>query len=203
MMRNIKRRLLVVLLLLILCPMVVFAHNHDSDGFHFYASTGITTSSFGTGYRKGGFEIGGNISSSALQMGIVMLITNFRPLSGFLLGAVAFGGADIYLRYDLIPSSRFELSLGAGGGVTYCLFGAMDVAATATLSMRTSISTDKGIVLFLESSVPLYTVERSDSCNPSSDNASYTHSGFVYPNTPFGAKAETVITTRLGAEIFL
>lgn len=183
--------------------MVVFAHNHDSDGFHFYASTGITTSSFGTGYRKGGFEIGGNISSSALQMGIVMLITNFRPLSGFLLGALAFGGVDVYARYDIIPSSRYELSLGAGGGVTYCLVGALDIAATASLSMRTSISTGKGIVFFLESSVPLYTIELSDSCNPSSDNASYTHSGFVYPNTPFGAKAETVITTRLGAEIFL
>lgn len=172
-----KRKLLIVLLLLVLCPMLVFAHNHDSDGFHFYAPTGITTSNFGTGYRKGGFEIGGNISSSALQIGVVMLITNFRPLSGFL--------------------------LGAGGGVTYCLFGAMDVSATATLSMRTSISTDKGIVLFLESSVPLYTVERSDSCNPSSDNDISTHSGFVYPNTPFGAKSETLMTTRVGAEVYL
>lgn len=203
MMRNIKRRLLLVLLLLILCPMVVFSHNNDSDGFHFYGSIGMITSSFGAGYRTGGFEIGGNISSSSLHMGVVMLITNARPITGFVLGSVAFGGVDVYARYDIIPSSRYELSLGAGGGVTYCLVGALDIAATASLSMRTSISTGKGIVFFLESSVPLYTIELSDSCNPSSDNASYTHSGFVYPNTPFGAKAETVITTRLGAEIFL
>ena len=135
-----------------------------------------------------------------------MLCTNFRPISGFLIGAVAFGGADVYARYDLIPHPKYELSIGVGGCVTYCLVGALDYAATSSISMRTSISNNNGIVFFLEASVPLFTYEYSYANTPSPENdipdsTENITKGFVYPDTPFGALAATVMTTRVGAEI--
>ena len=154
-----KRIMLIVFVLLLLCPLSLFASSED--GLHYYSSVGIFSSGVGVGYRSGRFEIGGTVSSSALNAGLVMLCTNLRPISGFLIGAVAFGGADVYARYDLIPHPKYELSIGVGGCVTYCLVGALDYAATSSISMRTSISNNNGIVFFLEASVPLFTYEYS------------------------------------------
>lgn len=189
--------MLIVFVLLLLCPLSLFASSED--GLHYYSSVGIFSSGVGVGYRSGRFEIGGTVSSSAINAALVMLCTNFRPISGFLIGAVAFGGADVYARYDLIPHPKYELSIGVGGCVTYCLVGAIDYAATTSLSMRTSISNNTGIVFFLETSVPLFTYEHSYAYKPSSVENIY--KGFVYPDTPFGALAAAAITTRVGAEI--
>ena len=199
-----KRIMLIVFVLLLLCPLSLFASSED--GLHYYSSVGIFSSGVGVGYRSGRFEIGGTVSSSALNAGLVMLCINFRPISGFLIGAVAFGGADVYARYDLIPHPKYELSIGVGGCVTYCLVGALDYAATSSLSMRTSISNNNGIVFFLETSVPLFSYEHSYAYAPSPENnapdsVENIYKGFVYPDTPFGALAATVMTTRVGAEI--
>lgn len=201
-----KRIMLIVFILLLFCPLCLFASS--DDGLHYYSSVGIFSSGVGIGYRSGRFEIGGAVSSSALNASIIMLVTNFRPISGFLLGAAAFGGADIYARYDLIPSTKYELSIGVGGGVTYCLVGAFDIAATTFLSMRASISYKNGIVFFFETSAPLFSYEYSNSVAPSPDEdlPSSTETvikGFVYPNPSFGAKAAMVMTTRVGAEVSL
>ena len=192
-----KRIMLIVFVLLLLCPLSLFASSEA--GLHYYSSVGIFSSGVGVGYRSGRFEIGGTVSSSALNVSIVTLYTNLRPISGFLIGAAAFGGADVYMRYDLIPHPKYELSIGVGGCVTYCLVGAMDYAATSSLSMRTSISNNTGIVFFLETSVPLFTYEHSYAYKPSYVENIY--KGFVYPDTPFGALAAAAITTRVGAEI--
>ena len=192
-----KRIMLIVFVLLLLCPLSLFASSED--GLHYYSSVGIFSSGVGVGYRSGRFEMGGTVSSSALNVSIVTLYTNLRPISGFLIGAAAFGGADIYMRYDLIPHPKYELSIGVGGCVTYCLVGAMGYAATTSLSMRTSISNNTGIVFFLETSVPLFTYEHSYAYKPSYVENIY--KGFVYPDTPFGALAAAAITTRVGAEI--
>ena len=82
----------------------------------------------------------------------------------------------------------------------------MDYAATSSISMRTSISNNNGIVFFLEASVPLFTYEYSYANTPSPENdipdsTEKITKGFVYPDTPFGALAATVMTTRVGAEI--
>ena len=199
-----KRIMLIVFILLLLCPLCLFASS--DEGLHYYSSVGIFSSGVGIGYRNGRFEIGGTVSSSALNAGLVMLCINFRPISGFLIGAVAFGGADVYARYDLIPHPKYELSIGVGGCVTYCLVGALDYAATSSISLRTSISNNYGIVFFLETSVPLFTYEYSYANTPSPENdvpdsTENITKGFVYPDTPFGALAATVMTTRVGAEI--
>ena len=199
-----KKIMIVVFLLLLLCPLSLFAKSGGS--LHYYSSIGVFSSGVGVGYRSGRFEIGGTVSSSAINAALVMLCTNFRPISGFLIGAVAFGGADVYARYDLIPHPKYELSIGVGGCVTYCLVGALDYAATSSISMRTSISNNNGIVFFLEASVPLFTYEYSYANTPSPENnipdsTENITKGFVYPDTPFGALAATVMTTRVGAEI--
>ena len=201
-----KRIMLIVFILLLLCPLSLLASS--DEGLHYYSSVGIFSSGVGIGYRNGRFEIGGTVSSSALNAGLVMLCTNFRPISGFLIGAVAFGGADVYARYDLIPHPKYELSIGVGGCVTYCLVGALDYAATTFLSIRASISNKNGIVFFFETSAPLFSYEYSNSVAPSPDEdlPSSTETvikGFVYPNPSFGAKAAMVMTTRVGAEVSL
>ena len=199
-----KKIMIVVFLLLLLCPLSLFAKSGGS--LHYYSSIGVFSSGVGIGYRSGRFEMGGTVSSSALNVSIVTLYTNLRPISGFLVGAAAFGGADVYMRYDLILQPKYELSIGVGECVTYCLVGAMDYAATSSLSMRTSISNNNGIVFFLETSVPLFTYEYSYANTPSPENnapdsVENIYKGFVYPDTPFGALAAAAITTRVGAEI--
>ena len=199
-----KKIMIVVFLLLLLCPLSLFAESEGS--LHYYSSIGVFSSGVGIGYRSGRFEMGGIVSSSALNAGLVMLCTNLRPISGFLIGAVAFGGADVYARYDLIPHPKYELSIGVGGCISYCLVGALDYSATSSISMRTSISNNNGIVFFLETSVPLFTYEYSYANTPSPENdipdsTENITKGFVYPDTPFGALAATVMTTRVGAEI--
>ena len=103
-------------------------------------------------------------------------------------------------------TGNYRLSIGVGGCVTYCLVGALDYAATSSISLRTSISNNNGIVFFLETSVPLFTYEYSYANTPSLENdvpdsTENITKGFVYPDTPFGALAATVMTTRVGAEI--
>lgn len=195
-----KRKLLVLFIIIVLCPLFLFAEDIDyNNGFHFYNSAGLVSTTTGIGYRSGRFEIGGNLSSSAAYMSVAMLLTNFRPVTGFILGLVAFGGVDFYARFDLIPNPKYELSMGMGLGATYCLFGAFDIGIITSLSIRSAININKNVMFFLESGVPIYSWEFSDSCSP--DRGVDIYQGFSFPSLSFAALSEALMTTRIGTEI--
>ena len=128
---------------------------------------------------------------------------------------MAFGGLDMYVRYDMLPSPKFNLSAGVGGNVTYCMLGATDVSTTVGLSLHASFTTKGGTTFFAESNVPVFGYEYSSSCaptlpqpdgNPAESTQTVTESAesgwlFDQPNTAFVFNG--LMTTRIGVEIDL
>lgn len=110
------------------------------------------------GYSWDRLEIGGALSSSMVHMGLGLLFTEGRPLIGMMI-STALGGVDTYIRYDLFPSPKYELSLGMATVATYSLLGASDISVASGASMRASYSTKKGAKIFVESSLPIYGLE--------------------------------------------
>ena len=100
------------------------------------------TTSIGLGYSWDRLEIGGALSSSMVHMGLGLLFTEGRPLIGMMIGT-ALGGVDTYIRYDLFPSPKYELSLGMATVATYSLLGASDITVASSASMSASYSTRK------------------------------------------------------------
>ena len=115
------------------------------------------------GYSWDRLEIGGALSSSTVHMGLGLLFTEGQPLIGMMI-STALGGVDTYIRYDLFPSPKYELSLGMATVATYSLLGASDISVASGASMRASYSTKKGAQIFVESSLPIYGLEYTDSC---------------------------------------
>ena len=140
----------------------------------------------GIGYRNNRLEVGSTISSAAIHVGTACLPLG-HPIIGLIGGAMAFGGLDAYVRYDLLPSPKYNLSAGIGGNVTYCMLGASDVSATVGLSLHASFTTKGGTTFFAESNVPVFGYEYSSSCAP------------TLPQ-PDGNPAETTQTVTESAE---
>lgn len=197
-----KRKLALLLILAMVLPLTLSASaNKEDDGFHLYTSTGIVSSGIGLGYRAGNFEAGGNISSAALNTGIFFLFAAGHPILGLAVGAGAFGGIDLYARYDFISNERFELSPGISSGVTYCMLGAFDIGVTAGISLHAAIKIDEVTSIFAETGLPLYGFEYTSSCAPDGTDTSVTYSGFAFAEPRFAAIQNFLMTTRLGMEI--
>ena len=94
------------------------------------------------GYSWDRLEIGGALSSSMVHMGLGLLFTEGQPLIGMMI-STALGGVDTYIRYDLFPSPKYELSLGMATVATYSLLGASDITVASSASMSASYSTRK------------------------------------------------------------
>ncbi|MGN0907774.1 MAG: hypothetical protein ACI4NM_11560 [Bullifex sp.] len=196
------KKLTLLLILAFLIPAFIMASRmNETDGLHLYTSAGIVTSGFGLGYRTGNLEIGGNISSSALHGSILFLCTTAHPITGFFIGAAAFGGADLFIRYDLIPGTRFTLSPGISCGVTYCLVGAFDIGFTAGASLHAAVGIDDAMTIFAEAGLPLYAFEYTSSCAPDGTDTASTYSGFAFSGNKTAAMLNLLMTARLGVEI--
>ena len=85
-----------------------------SKGMFLTTTFGSVTTGLGIGYRNNRFEVGSTISSAAIHVGTACLPLG-HPIIGLIGGAMAFGGLDAYVRYDLLPSPKYNLSAGIGG----------------------------------------------------------------------------------------
>ena len=137
-------------------------------------------------------------------MGLGLLFTEGQPLIGMVI-STALGGVDTYIRYDLFPSQKYELSLGMATVATYSLLGASDISVASGASMRASYSTKKGAKIFMESSLPIYGLEYTDSCIQASEGGMETESalehGLLLFNKDNNYTFELLITTRIGMEM--
>ena len=168
-------------------------------------SSGVLTTSIGLGYSWDRLEIGGALSSSMVHMGLGLLFTEGQPLIDMVIGT-ALGGVDTYIRYDLFPSPKYELSLGMAAVATYSLLGASDITVASGTSMRASYSTKKGAKIFVESSLPIYGLEYTDSCIQASEGGgmeteSVLEHGLLLFNKDNNYTFELLITTRIGMEM--
>ena len=157
------------------------------------------------GYSWDRLEIGGALSSSMVHMGLGLLFTEGQPLTGMMI-STAIGGVDIYIRYDLFPSPKYELSLGMATVATYSLLGASDITVASGASMRASYSTKKEAKIFVESSLPIYGLEYTDSCIQASEGGgmeteSALEHGLLLFNKDINYTFELLITTRIGMEM--
>lgn len=157
------------------------------------------------GYSWNRLEIGGALSSSMVHMGLGLLFTEGQPLIGMMI-STALGGVDIYIRYDLFPSPKYELSLGMATVATYSLLGASDITVASGASMRASYSTKKGAKIFVESSLPIYGLEYTDSCVQAPEGGgmeteSALEHGLLLFNKDNNYTFELLITTRIGMEM--
>ena len=157
------------------------------------------------GYSWDRLEIGGALSSSMVHMGLGLLFTEGQPLIGMMI-STALGGVDTYIRYDLFPSQKYELSLGMATVATYSLLGASDITVASGASMMASYSTKKGTKVFVESSLPIYGLEYTDSCIQASEGGgmeteSALKHGLLLFNKDNNYTFELLITTRIGMEM--
>lgn len=157
------------------------------------------------GYSWDRLEIGGALSSSMVHMGLGLLFTEGRPLIGMMI-STALDGVDTYIRYDLFPSPKYELSLGMATVATYSLLGASDITVASGASMMASYSTKKGTKVFVESSLPIYGLEYTDSCVQASEGGgmeteSALEHGLLLFNKDNNYTFELLITTRIGMEM--
>ena len=157
------------------------------------------------GYSWDRLEIGGALSSSMVHMGLGLLFTKGQPLIGMIIGT-ARGGVDTYLRYDLFPSPKYELSLGMATVATYSLLGASDISVASGASMRASYSTKKGAKIFVEFCLPIYGLEYTDSCAQAPEGGgmeteSALEHGLLLFNKDINSTFGLLITTRIGMEM--
>ena len=177
-----RRAYCFVLVLFLFCSSLFSSVENQESGLHYYFSSGVLTTSIGLGYSWDRLEIGGALSSSMVHMGLGLLFTEGQPLIGMMI-STALGGVDTYIRYDLFPSPKYELSLGMAAVATYSLLGASDITVASGASMRASYSTKKGAKIFVESSLPIYGLEYTDSCIQASEGEEWkqkVHWSMVY-----------------------
>ena len=89
---------------------------------------------------------------------------------------------------------------------TYSLLGASDITVASGASMRASYSTKKGAKIFVESSLPIYGLEYTDSCIQASEGGgmeteSALEHGLLLFNKDNNYTFELLITTRIGMEM--
>lgn len=201
-----KKFVTIILLVLTACTSVLYADNYISipsppQGLFLTATVSPVTVGFGIGYRNNGIEIGSSTSSSAIPAGTIAMFLG-HPGMGLAVGAMAFGGIDAYARYDLIPSPGYNLSVGIGGNVIYCMLSGIDISTSFGLSLHASFTTKDGATLFVDSGIPVFGLEYSKS--HSSDQSNQTDSGINsgwllnQPKTSFVFSG--ILTTRVGIE---
>ena len=89
---------------------------------------------------------------------------------------------------------------------TYSLLVASDITVASGASMRASYSTKKGAKIFVESSLPIYGLEYTDSCVQASEGGgmeteSALEHGLLLFNKDNNYTFELLITTRIGMEM--
>ena len=217
-----KKLIATMLITLLLCTSTLFAADAEdstyipapSKGMFLTTTFSPVTTGLGIGYRNNRFEVGSTISSAAIHVGTACLPLG-HPIIGLIGGAMAFGGLDMYVRYDMLQSPKFNLSAGVGGNVTYCMLGASDVSTTVGLSLHASFTTKGGTTFFAESNVPVFGYEYSSSCaptlpqpdgNPAESTQTvteHTESGWLFDQPDNAFIFNGLMTTRIGVEIDL
>ena len=75
---------------------------------------------------------------------------------------------------------------------TYSLLGASDISVASGASMRASYSTKKGAKIFVESSLPIYGLEYTDSCVQASEGGEWKQR--VHWSMVYCCSTKTIIT---------
>lgn len=174
----------------------------------------LATFGIGVGCRTGRFETGVVLSSAAVPFSLTGLAIG-HPLSGFVAGAVLYGGVDSYVRWDLVRSKKWGLSVGPGISGTFSMLGALDLSAVLGLSIRSSVTTENGTTLFVECLLPMAGLEYSQTSSPQPDTSEPSEGpsnwnevldekleyGFL-KGVPMGARIfNGGMTARLGVEL--
>lgn len=162
----------VALLMIILTALPAAESVPDDRSHEMFRTYTVSLATFGVGvgYRSGRFETGVMLSSAAVPFGLTGLAIG-HPLSGFVAGAVLYGGVDFYARWDLIRSKKWGLSVGPGISGTFCMLGELDLSAVLGLSIRNSVTTENGTTLFVECLFPMAGLEYSQTSHPEPDTS--------------------------------
>ena len=168
-----KKTITIVSMLMIILTVLPAAESVPDDRshemFHTY-TVSLATFGVGVGYRSGRFETGVMLSSAAVPFGLTGFAIG-HPLSGFVAGAVLYGGIDFYTRWDLVRSKKWGLSVGPGISGTFSMLGELDLSAVLGLSIRSSVTTENGTTLFMECLLPMAGLEYSQTSNPQPDTS--------------------------------
>ena len=212
-----KKTITIVAMLMIILTVLPAAKSVPDDRSHEMFRTymvSLATFGVGVGYRTGRFETGVVLSSAAMPFGLTGLAIG-HPLSGFVAGAVLYGGVDSYVRWDLIRSEKWGLSVGPGISGMFSMLGSLDLSAVLGLSIRNSVTTENGTTLFVECLFPMAGLEYSQTSHPEPDTSDPSESpsnwkevldekleyGFL-KGVPMGARIfNGGMTARLGVEL--
>ena len=215
--KTVKKTITIVAMLMIILTVLPAAESVPDDRSHEMFRTytvSLATFGVGVGYRSGRFETGVMLSSAAVPFGLTGLAIG-HPLSGFVAGAVLYGGVDAYGRWDLIRSEKWGLSVGPGISGTFCMLGELDLSAVLGLSIRNSVTTENGTTLFMECLLPMAGLEYSQTSSPQPDTSDPSEGpsnwnevldekleyGFLQ-SVPMGARIfNGGMTARLGVEL--
>lgn len=212
-----KKTITIVAMLMIILTVLPAAESVPDDRSHeMFRTYTVSLATFGVevGYRSGRFETGVMLSSAAVPFGLTGLAIG-HPLSGFVAGAVLYGGVDSYVRWDLIRSEKWSLSVGPGISGMFSMLGALDLSAVLGLSTRGSITTKNGTTFFVECLLPMAGLEYSQTFHPEPDTSDSSEGpsnwkevldekleyGFL-KGVPMGARIfNGGMTARLGVEL--
>lgn len=212
-----KKTITIVAMLMIILTVLPASESVSDDrsqGVFRTYTVSLATFGIGVGCRTGRFETGVVLSSAAVPFSLTGLAIG-HPLSGFVAGAVLYGGVDFYARWDLIRSEKWGLSVGPGISGTFCMLGELDLSAVLGLSTRGSITTKNGTTFFVECLLPMAGLEYSQTSSPQPDTSEPSEGpsnwnevldekleyGFL-KGVPMGARIfNGGMTARLGVEL--
>lgn len=168
-----KKTITIVAMLMIILTILPASESVSDDrsqGVFRTYTVSLATFGIGVGCRTGRFETGVVLSSAAVSFGIAGLAIG-HPLSGFVAGAVLYGGVDFYVRWNLIRSEKWGLSVGPGISGMFSMLGALDLSAVLGLSIRNSVTTENDTTLFVECLVPMAGLEYSQTSHSEPDTS--------------------------------
>ena len=140
-----KKILAIVAMLTIILTVLPASESVSDDRFQWLFRTytvSLATFGIGIGYRSGRFETGAILSSAAVPFGLTGLVIG-HPLAGLAAGTVLYGGVDSYVRWNLVRSEKWGLSVGPGISGMFCMLGTLDLSTVLGLSVRGSVKTKK------------------------------------------------------------
>ena len=214
---TVKKTITIIAMLMIILTVLPASESVPDDRSHEMFRTytvSLATFGVGVGYRSERFETGVMLSSAAVPFGLTGLVVG-HPLTGFVAGAVLYGGVDFYTRWNLIRSKKWGLSVGPGISGTFCMLGELDLSAVLGLSIRNSVTTENGTTLFVECLFPMAGLEYSQTSSPQPDTSEPSEGpsnwnevldekleyGFL-KGVPMGARIfNGGMTARLGVEL--
>ena len=215
---TVKKTITIVAMLMIILTVLPASESVSDDrsqGVFRTYTVSLATFGIGVGCRTGRFETGVVLSSTAMPFGLTGLAIG-HPLSGFVAGAVLYGGVDSYVRWDLIRSEKWGLSVGPGISGMFSMLGSLDLSAVLGLSIRNSVTTENDTTLFVECLFPMAGLEYSQTSPPEPDTSDSSEGpsnwkevldekleyGFL-KGVPMGARIfNGGMTARLGVELF-